>query len=145
MKQMLLLSVLASVTISTNAFAAGSSAPISVSHAEELVRQQAADPQKASFHNVHTTRNGAVCGDMQSPGDKVSTTFGLREGETPVLFRNDPVPAALDFVDVNDWINRSVALEDLEDLSCVPKGTAVHFRNRLNKVLENRKDSTTTR
>ncbi|NHO33773.1 hypothetical protein [Acetobacter fallax] len=102
-------------------------------------------PQDVRFRKIHTGNKGAVCGEVTGDGATVFSTFGVVSGEEPVMFENQKIPAALDFKEVNTWLNRNVALEDLEEMGCVPKGTYMRYRDRLNKVMETRKENTSTR
>ncbi|WNM09495.1 hypothetical protein RI056_05980 [Komagataeibacter nataicola] len=65
--------------------------------------------------------------------------FGYVQGQDdPVIFSGRPVPAKIQFNEVNSWLNDSIKLEDLEEMGCVPKGTYHRYNEQLNQVMAQR-------
>lgn len=102
------------------------------------------------FRNLATHKTGEkqiVCGevslqDTKTPAAESFMPFGATEGEDrAVVFEPHAIPAALDFREVNSWINHGADLEDLEEMGCVPEGSYRKYSDRLNAVLQNRKTS----
>ncbi|NHN86307.1 hypothetical protein GOB93_16925 [Acetobacter musti] len=112
--------------------------------ATQAVAKHFQAPQDVRFRKIRSVGKNTVCGDVKGDGSAGFSEFGVSADENPVIFDNRPIPAALDFKEVNGWLNQSVALEDLEEMGCVPKGSYARYRDHLNKVMETRKDTTTT-
>ncbi|MFT8796001.1 MAG: hypothetical protein ABF839_11100 [Acetobacter orientalis] len=89
----------------------------------------------------------SVCGQIslensKSPDASSYIPFGATEGQDNIIvFEPRTIPAALDFREVNSWINRGADLEDLEEMGCVPEGSYRTYSDTLNKVLQKRKNS----
>nr|WP_048856972.1 hypothetical protein [Komagataeibacter xylinus] len=116
-----------------------------ITEAERHVAATLPDPHAATFRNatVHAMDGAAVvCGEMAEhspPADGVYKKFGYVQGQgDPVIFSGRPVPAKIQFNEVNSWLNDSIKLEDLEEMGCVPKGTYHHYNEQLNQVLAQR-------
>lgn len=88
-----------------------------------------------------------VCGELSLENSKTPDSgsyipFGATEGQdAPLVFEPRTIPSALDFREVNGWINRGADLEDLEEMGCVPEGSYRAYSDTLNKVLQQRKNS----
>lgn len=97
--------------------------------------------------STHTTDDKqSVCGEMSLENSKTPDSgsyipFGAAEGQDgPIVFEPRTIPSALDFREVNLWINRGADLEDLEEMGCVPEGSYRAYSDTLNKVLQERKN-----
>ncbi|GBR02745.1 hypothetical protein [Acetobacter oeni] len=123
----------------------GSGKDTAAQTAIHAVAQHYKTPQETRFRKVRTAGKGTICGEVTGDGATTFSSFGVTPGSEPVIFDNQKIPAALDFKEVNEWLNKSVALEDLEDMGCAPKGSYMRYRDRLNKVMETRKENTLTR
>ncbi|MDG6093552.1 hypothetical protein LOC54_00235 [Acetobacter sp. AN02] len=130
------------------ALAAGEDDPATAA-VRESIRKLSAHPEDVVFGKITThARKGeeVSCGEARLVplGKKTdeSVVFGVSAASGgPVLFETLPIPERLDFREVNEWLNRSVALEDLEELGCVPQGSYKRYRRHLNHVMEQRKDT----
>lgn len=100
------------------------------------------------FRKITTHSSGEkqiVCGEISLQGSKVPAAenfmpFGATQGEeNPLVYEPHTIPAALDFREVNTWINRGADLEDLEEMGCVPEGSYRQYSDHLNTVLQHRK------
>lgn len=100
------------------------------------------------FRKVSTHTSGdkqIVCGeislhDSRTPASENFMPFGAVQGdESPLVYEPRTIPSALDFREVNTWINRGADLEDLEEMGCVPEGSYRKYSDRLNTVLQHRK------
>lgn len=100
------------------------------------------------FRNITTHGSGdkqVVCGeislhDSKTPAAENFMPFGATQGEeNPLVYEPRTIPAALDFREVNTWINRGADLEDLEEMGCVPEGSYRQYSDHLNTVLQHRK------
>lgn len=101
--------------------------------------------RKISTHKTNDKQ--IICGeisleDSKNPGNTSFMPFGATEGEeNPLVFEDRTIPSALDFREVNSWINRGADLEDLEEMGCVPEGSYRKYSDHLNTVLQHRKTS----
>lgn len=102
--------------------------------------------RKISTHTLNDKT--VICGEIslanaKAPDEASFMPFGATEGEeNPLVFEGRTIPSALDFREVNSWINRGADLEDLEEMGCVPEGSYRAYSDKLNKVLQHRKTST---
>uniref|UniRef100_UPI0004719746 hypothetical protein n=1 Tax=Komagataeibacter kakiaceti TaxID=943261 RepID=UPI0004719746 len=117
-----------------------------IAEGERHVAATLADPHSATFRDVVVhSMDGAsvVCGEMADhnpPTDGVYKKFGYVQGQDdPVVFSGRGVPQKIEFNEVNDWLNDSIKLEDLEEMGCVPKGTYHHYNEELNQVMSHRR------
>lgn len=103
---------------------------------------------KPHFRKISTHTSGdkqIVCGEISLHGTKVPAAetfmpFGATQGEeNPLVYEAHTIPAALDFREVNTWINHGADLEDLEEMGCVPEGSYRQYSDHLNTVLQHRK------
>ncbi|GAN69541.1 hypothetical protein [Acetobacter orleanensis] len=111
-----------------------------------LSKRFAEDQPKFRKISTHTSGDKQiVCGEISLHGSKVPEAenflpFGATQGEeNPLVFEAHTIPAALDFREVNTWINHGADLEDLEEMGCVPEGSYRQYSDRLNAVLQHRK------
>lgn len=113
-----------------------------VQRAEELVGKQVAPSGDARFQNLKTfsgPKGDTVCGEISSPATHGETwKFGIKPQQEPVVFETTPIPAKIPFRDVNEWVNRSVALDEIELMGCVPKGTYQTYNDKLTHVFNAR-------
>ncbi|GAB3592071.1 MULTISPECIES: hypothetical protein [Acetobacter] len=119
-----------------------------VSGSLKALVSRAQDKHAAVRHlSVHDTvdKKQVLCGEVSTdpaspPSAGSFMPFGAIEGgDGPIVFEGRDIPAALDFREVNQWINYGADMEDLEEMGCVPEGSYRAYSDKLNKVLEHRK------
>ncbi|MCW4590769.1 hypothetical protein NO263_09260 [Gluconacetobacter entanii] len=116
--------------------------------ADEAMKKVAATlahPQDARFRHLaaHSVDGaGVVCGEVAESAAHNAhfAQFGYVTGhDDPIVFANRPLPAVIPFGEVNGWINDSVHLEDLEEMGCAPKGSYHAYSEKLNAMMNRRK------
>ncbi|MFT8586918.1 hypothetical protein [Acetobacter papayae] len=119
-----------------------------VSASLKALLSRAQDKHAAVRHlSVHETveKKQVLCGEVSTdpstpPSEGSFMKFGALEGgDGPIVFEGRDIPAALDFREVNQWINYGADMEDLEEMGCVPEGSYRAYSDKLNKVLQHRK------
>lgn len=120
-------------------------APPQAKSAMTAVAKKFSSPSTVRFQKIKTHESGGkvvTCGEVNDGTTQNFSLFGVIDGGEPVVFDTRPLPKAIDFNEVNDWVNRSAALDEIEEMKCAPKGSYKKYNDRLNKVLEKRKDNT---
>ncbi|MCI1484266.1 MAG: hypothetical protein LKH33_00445 [Acetobacter sp.] len=140
---------LIALTMTAHAQTIADNSNVTTSEVSAAIKNTAARfkfPEKTIFRKIrqtHTEDGNFVCGeiDTRAAGGKDTgfSLFGIQDGHTtPSIFETKAIPKKIKFNDVNNWINRSVALEDLEDMGCVPSGSYKKYEKQLNTVLQTR-------